>query len=1223
MGSGLSAGTYVSTDRYGQNPQPAKVNIKSPFVFKSESGIIPFRNAVLNKNWNKFTEQELDADIFAKSEFTLEDLTPAGIVRLAGMVRDHLIAEGYDSIYLPETESQEGELIVFDRKNVQIGDEQAPGQAQNQSEANTTTGPTNQARAPGEGGAEPPPSPPNPFEIQEPQGPFEKGTRQTIEALREESNLEQELKDGIEDFENYNKHKQDKVKDWAKKTVESLGEAAAMAEAISWKWGRPIEQKIALLTELASRFAKRFKFTGESTAFKKAQNEAYNNYMAVMDELSKTITDTAQALAYLGMAGQMFETKEGAVRFAKKQIEDSREQALKQYEALKTDARSLLDEIDKLTKEELMKSKRVKEMIDEAKKSRVVFSKEKKKEISDFFDSLKVNTKNNGFTTSQIIPIGVLPHVWNAAVEVIKETVLATADVANAIQAGVDYIKKHHQGDFDEQKLADDLTPMVSKLMPKTEGEKEIEQKKQKLVDKYLPKDKPKVRAKRKEFFDKVIDLSNAGAVSDKQLDNALAQIFGLPSMTPEIAAKIDELVDNINKAPEGRFKNIEITKLTDYIAQQQKFNVSNYIVASYKAGIFSGIDTQALNIQGNAFNLIELGFTMGFFNPKTAARFYGAIGNMNNLSRSASEALNVLRTGFDPRDTGGNRRVLEQRERSFWGLGKGLKGAWQLLDPSLEQQKKYVFRALGAGDILFSSMINDAIQTEFFYREAKRQGLTGKDADKAVREAMGYTPEAIKAAGEKAKQEAAQGQIPNDAPSVTLRTYEIIEQARDPEIVARARQYASQQIMTNTPTGTIGKVARSLNQLLNEIPVLNFVIPVVNFAANAMSRAVQYMPITAAIREVAHDATKMAGGRSLRNIYSEKWSSLKNGDFDTELRLRRAAIGMVSMAVLMSMLNDDEDDKNLLSELLGKKVKIHGFGPGTQFNRQKNYQLQESGWIPYSIQVGDRYISYRNYPALNVILATMGEYNDAVRYGKLSRKEAGERLSFAIVNSFKVISEMGFLTSINTVTAAILEGDAKSVENVLTRTAQGELVPKFQKNIVNLFDPKVYSAHDIQTMTTRGLPVINSFANVPLVNALGEPIEKDWVDRIALWKKDSYSKYGPIWDANTDHKYFIPVPSRYDLEKKFGRLLTDEEFNQYFKLRGEQIVSAWKPELAKLSDADYARKMDQETRFADYKALVAMGVMESDIMTEIRHATQDLRDVQRDFQRIRKDIKP
>jgi hypothetical protein len=51
--------------------------------------------------------------------------------------------------------------------------------------------------------------------------------------------------------------------------------------------------------------------------------------------------------------------------------------------------------------------------------------------------------------------------------------------------------------------------------------------------------------------------------------------------------------------------------------------------------------------------------------------------------------------------------------------------------------------------------------------------------------------------------------------------------------------------------------------------------------------------------------------------------------------------------------------------------------GPRTADQRK---QLQETGWIPYSIKVGDKYYSYGWTPAA-IPIAILGNYLDAKKY--------------------------------------------------------------------------------------------------------------------------------------------------------------------------------------------------------------------------------------------------
>lgn len=113
MGQNQAKGTYVSTEdqnRYeteDKKPVKVKVNVQKPFVSEG----------------NEFydIQREIIQSRFGKN--AIEDLTETEADLLAEMVTEHFTTEGFDSIYMPQSETQEGELIVFDRSKVTIMDE--------------------------------------------------------------------------------------------------------------------------------------------------------------------------------------------------------------------------------------------------------------------------------------------------------------------------------------------------------------------------------------------------------------------------------------------------------------------------------------------------------------------------------------------------------------------------------------------------------------------------------------------------------------------------------------------------------------------------------------------------------------------------------------------------------------------------------------------------------------------------------------------------------------------------------------------------------------------------------------------------------------------------------------------------------------------------------------------------------------------------------------------
>lgn len=127
-----ATGTYLSTEkgnRYAKGDKKASnatVTIKKPYV-TNDTGNIELRNRVLRANADAFTAEDFALLEVPSGKIGIDDLSDAGVRKLAQLTTDFLKSQGFDSIYFPESNTQEGELIVFDRANVsfeQQADEQ-------------------------------------------------------------------------------------------------------------------------------------------------------------------------------------------------------------------------------------------------------------------------------------------------------------------------------------------------------------------------------------------------------------------------------------------------------------------------------------------------------------------------------------------------------------------------------------------------------------------------------------------------------------------------------------------------------------------------------------------------------------------------------------------------------------------------------------------------------------------------------------------------------------------------------------------------------------------------------------------------------------------------------------------------------------------------------------------------------------------------------------------
>lgn len=1239
MGQNQAKGTYISTEedgsRYARRGTPVKVRVSIQNPFVSEDDV--FYNI----------QREIIQSRFGKQK--IEDLTETESDLLAEMVTEHFTTEGFDSIYMPQSETQEGELIVFDRSKVSFEGKKPPA---------------------------------TPTEIETESDSPETGKRATVKKMQESDKTTDKTKTALQEFEDYDVRTNKKQMAAAKQWIDDRGDDKALSEITKLlkTLGMPMLMKQAIRIELFDRFNTKFKDATQKGNEAKAE-EYFNKMMLASKELAENATDAAQSLQYMSVLSEMLGTVSGAIRFATKEIEESRDGQLRNLKPLIKSAQDMIDEINTMSKDELLKSQKIRDLIAEfskkagqgkrvtSEKAVKIFGKTKEQAKKDaeaaISDLYKMVKGGKAFVTvvpdsralkllgqwayNRVIESGIsliefvqevqakfpefsvddIEKAWDesakeadkkiaedsereakqaAAKSILdpkekkeptfeqkakteKKKELKKSIDSQIIKAVTDF-NQGNQEAFEElaSSLSEQLEISAEEISRFTESVKNLAEKKrieikEKTVKKYIPRKRKKDTEKKKQFYDKILELSDTGALKDTDIQDQAATIMGLPSMTPQVADKIGDFVEAIRKAPEGKFKNAAVIKMLDYIAQQQRFNLTDYMVASYKAGIFSGIDTQAINNISNAFGGMAYVFESFASNPRETIQMIKSLLNETSVAQAWNEAAMLMKTGIDPRFVEEkNRRQLEQRSRSFWGFGKGLKGKWQALDPSLEQQKKYVFRALAAGDVLATTPLSDMAQTAIFRRLAIKQKkqLTGEarkqfKVNTYIQEQMGLTEENIANAQKQAEEEYESGILgeKNDKLRdniIKIRRDEIIRQSRNPEVVKRANDFAQAQVFVNPPNGFTGILASHLNNAIRDIPLLNALIPVVNIGANITQRGFQYTPPFALLRGAVYYGRNKAQGIDFATSIREDIDALKSGDPFMEQRVKRFVAGtLATIAVLALFHEDDEDDKNLISKLTGKDIKIHGGGPGRIGNMKPTYQKQETGWKPYSMQIGDTFIRYDLIPGYNVLFATMGEYYDAVRYGKMKKKDAIERYAWALSNSYQVVLRNSFFQSVAGTLEGVLDGNPmKFLRTLVIAPISGFAFPKFQRNLINLFDNDIYSANDFSELASRSIPILNGYTNVPMLNALGEPIEKNWWDRVELWSTRELEK--EIWNQMDRQNYSLPMPSMANLSESVKADIDSQAFNDFYQYRGESIkkyYEKYKSRLDKIEDKD------------------------------------------------------
>ena len=169
---------------------------------------------------------------------------------------------------------------------------------------------------------------------------------------------------------------------------------------------------------------------------------------------------------------------------------------------------------------------------------------------------------------------------------------------------------------------------------------------------------------------------------------------------------------------------------------------------------------------------------------------------------------------------------------------------------------------------------------------------------------------------------------------------FDAIEQQRDTELLEESVRYASEGTYNYPPKGALGAVARSINSVIEDIPVLRYAVPFTNIIANVANETINYSPL-------AFGRLKKGGWTNFRR---EELSEQQRADL-----LTKAIIGtglMVTAAILSSSAGEDDEPV----------LEITGNGTG---DYAKNETLKQTGWQPYSFRVklpNGKYSSWYSY---------------------------------------------------------------------------------------------------------------------------------------------------------------------------------------------------------------------------------------------------------------------
>lgn len=637
------------------------------------------------------------------------------------------------------------------------------------------------------------------------------------------------------------------------------------------------------------------------------------------------------------------------------------------------------------------------------------------------------------------------------------------------------------------------------------------------------------IKAEPKTLQDEIIKYSNLGAFDTEDMLDYLSDKFKLGQLTKEQAAKIKELAEKIQTAPEGTPKREATEDLLAYQANLNGGNWGEVAQGIWYANILSGYRTHEKNVVSTFINSwVDLGAEM-IADPKSAP--YLIAGYIQGVKkRGLLEAGRTLATGRSPIHVA-KIEVPDILERKTF-IGGGYNPAnWF----------KYVSRTMKAEDVLSFQGLKEARSYQLARKEASKLGFNTWSGSgwKKVNELLFNTTERYEIAVAQAESE---GLKPNTK-NWKRRIYELMENSRPTQMTEDAYNFAAHGTFNYESNGTLGAftnaVSKALDVKVGGVQPGRFVVPFTRIITNVVNNALDYSPV--GLIRVAKGAR---GFKSFDEISLTKGAYKPFTPEQRRIVAVKAAIGISFAAMFQYMAETGQ-------------IQISGEGPEDE---KKKAQLRESGWQAYSIKIGDKWYSYQLTP-LALVLGMLGNFNDAAKYGKDDEQTLLRRLNVAALKFGGMIADMTWINSAGTFLGSFVEPkiseQQRGVEKALSGMARGfvpfsQMTSQATQAYNSIFQVPAKQVNNSWEALYQDLPIARNSLN-DKINALGEPVIKDIDIMVSREKAD------PVWKFLTEKQGWVAPLSKktvfvFDERLRQDRPLTDNEFYELSKLRGSII---------------------------------------------------------------------
>ena len=660
--------------------------------------------------------------------------------------------------------------------------------------------------------------------------------------------------------------------------------------------------------------------------------------------------------------------------------------------------------------------------------------------------------------------------------------------------------------------------------------------------------------AERYSRSERFMRLARLGGLRKEEFYNAMAVEFGLPSYNPAIAEELDREAERIMAMPVGSVQRADATldmnaRIVNetYKTLMEAYGAKAIVkdhgmaweylagipVAMWKSGVLSGFGSMEVNFAyGTLQSIMDLGFNSIAYSVK-AKDSKLATSNLMTLMKAIGWVADPAQrsevwTEMKRAALTGRTRFASEQSESMLVLERDIPAIDLPVVKQLMTGTKNFFKLLGrVGSVIDATVSVPAAVAR--QRLALNYALTmsGADRDKIAKIMKdSFSPDELINREINEILEAERDQFRNSArPDLVMesRRYQLLEQRRAQtyaELTSRldasskedylgaSRESARFANLGTTPTGVSGWIFDGLFGTVDrKTKGLSSII--VSFP-RAMGNLLDF--------SLAMSVPGLSFARA-NNVSPSSWFMSESNRYMRE-RVEAGSIkyhklnaqGLVAFMVQATIgtlyaygLKDEEEGRVPWFMAYGK-----GY-PDAEKNRQLRYR--QPNWSPYTVKIGDLYLSWKDLPGFNLLLGGLASITDRQMMDsqkdptKINWVENSTNASVAFIkavtvkNSMQGLAQAGELLSDNDLAEAMT---ARNVVSMATNFVSGATNPRLVRDVTEIGRGIVgggeYTLKDTRGFTAAAISLLpantiygSALGQRDMVNAMGRPVTNFW----------------------------------------------------------------------------------------------------------------------------------